>query len=112
MFPKNLIAAMASFVVIAAGIGLAEATPPSKPNILFVIMDDVGIDQLSAMGYGGQTPPKTPTINEIAESGIRFRNTWSMPECSNGRMALLTGRYPFRTNVYQAIGQREVARFV
>jgi hypothetical protein len=109
VFPKKLIAAMASFFVVAAGTGLAEATPPSKPNILFVIMDDVGIDQLSAMGYGGETPPKTPAINEIAESGIRFRNTWSMPECSNGRMALLTGRYPFRTNVYQAIGQSDLA---
>lgn len=80
-----------------------------KPNILFVIMDDVGIDQLRAMGYGGVMPPRTPTIDEIAESGVRFRNTWSMPECSNGRMALLTGRFPFRTNVYQAIGQSDLA---
>lgn len=80
-----------------------------KPNILFVIMDDVGIDQLSAMGYGGVTPPRTPTLDEIAENGIRFRNTWTMPECSNGRMALLTGRFPFRTKVYQAIGQSDLA---
>ena len=80
-----------------------------KPNILFVIMDDVGVDQMNAMGYGGVTPPRTPTIDEIAESGVRFRNTWSMPECSNGRMALLTGRFPFRTDVYQAIGQSDLA---
>ena len=80
-----------------------------KPNILFVIMDDVGVDQMNAMGYGGITPPRTPTIDEIAESGVRFRNTWSMPECSNGRMALLTGRFPFRTDVYQAIGQSDLA---
>ena len=83
--------------------------PERKPNILFVIMDDVGIDQPGFMGYGGLTPPRTPTLDEIAESGVRFRNTWSMPECSNGRMALLTGRFPFRTNVYQAIGQSDLA---
>lgn len=80
-----------------------------RPNILFVMIDDVGIDQLSALGYGGPDPIPTPTIDAIASKGLRFRNTWSMPECSNGRMALLTGRYPFRTNVYQAIGQNDLA---
>lgn len=80
-----------------------------KPNILFVIMDDVGIDQLSTLGYGGGSAPPTPTINAIAAEGLRFRNTWSMPECSNGRMALLTGRYPFRTNVFGAIGGNDLA---
>lgn len=88
---------------------LPASTVMNKPNILFVIMDDVGIDQLAAMGYGGATPMPTPTMNAIAAKGLRFRNTWSMPECSNGRMALLTGRYPFRTNVYQAIGPNDLA---
>jgi len=87
----------------------ATAAKSKKPNVLFVIMDDVGIDQLEALGYGGVNPPVTPIINTIAEEGVRFRSTWSMPECSNGRMALLTGRYPFRTNVYQAIGENDLA---
>ncbi len=80
-----------------------------KPNILFVIMDDIGIDQLSTLGYGGASAPTTPTIDALASAGLRFRNTWSMPECSNGRMALLTGRYPHRTNVYGAIGGNDLA---
>ena len=87
----------------------ATAAKAKKPNVLFVIMDDVGIDQLAALGYGGVNPPVTPNINTIAEAGVRFRSTWSMPECSNGRMALLTGRYPFRTNVYQAINENDLA---
>ncbi len=93
--------------------GSARLLKPSMaartPNILFVMLDDVGIDQLSTLGYGGASPPLTPNINMIASAGVRFRSTWSMPECSNGRMALLTGRYPFRTNVYQAIGQNDLA---
>ena len=88
---------------------VTNAEAAQKPNILFVIMDDTGIDQFSAFGYGGLNPPLTPVINKIADQGIKFRNTWSMPECSNGRMALLTGRYPFRTQVYQAIGERDLA---
>jgi hypothetical protein len=106
---RRLLEILVTAITVAFSSGVMPAMSAGKPNMLLVIMDDVGIDQLSAMGYGGVTPPRTPTIDEIAESGIRFRNTWSMPECSNGRMALLTGRYPFRTNVYQAIGQSDLA---
>lgn len=80
-----------------------------KPNILFVILDDIGIDQTSIMGYGGDTPAPSPMLDTLADAGVRFRNTWSMPECSNGRMALLTGRYPFRTNVNEAIAEKDLA---
>ena len=52
----------------------------ARPNILFVIMDDVGIDQMRSFGYGGPVPPKMPSIETIAYQGIRFRNVWSMPE--------------------------------
>ena len=83
--------------------------PPTKPNILFVIMDDVGIDQMKAFGYGGVNPPKAPNINMLAQSGVRFRNTWSMPECSPSRAVFFTGRFPLRTNIFQAIGQNDLA---
>lgn len=82
---------------------------PTKPNILLVIMDDVGIDQMEIMGYGGLVPPATPSIAAIAKAGVRFRNTWSMPECSPGRAALLAGQYPLRTNMYQALGPNDLA---
>ena len=86
-----------------------EPPAATTPNILFVIMDDVGVDQMPAMGYGGAVAPAMPSINTIADRGIRFRNTWSMPECSPGRSALMTGRYPLRNNIYQAIGPNDLA---
>jgi arylsulfatase A-like enzyme len=79
------------------------------PNILLVIMDDVGVDQIASFGYGGARPPSVPTIDAIADSGLRFRNAWSMPECSPGRSTLLTGRYPLRSNVNQALGPNDLA---
>ncbi|MEB2315612.1 MAG: sulfatase-like hydrolase/transferase [Xanthomonadaceae bacterium] len=82
-------------------------TPP--PNILFVVMDDVGIDQMAAFGYGGATAPPMPNIGAVAEAGVKFRNTWSMPECSPGRAAFFTGRFPLRTNMYQALGPNDLA---
>src|SRR5690606_38857141 len=53
--------------------------------------------------------PSMPSIDAIAEGGLRFRNTWSMPECSPGRSVLLTGRYPLRNNLYQALGPNDLA---
>lgn len=75
----------------------------SPPNILFIIMDDVGIDQMKIFGYGGSTPPRTPNIKAIARAGVRFRNVWAMPECSPSRAIFFEGRYPLRTNVLNAI---------
>ena len=82
---------------------------PALPNILFVIMDDVGIDQMQSFGYGGATPPPMPNIDAVAQAGMKFRNTWSMPECSPGRAAFFAGRYPLRTEMYQALGPRDLA---
>jgi len=100
------------FTLALAGLALAgpaNAKPPPKPpakappNILLFILDDVGIDQMKAFGYGGATAPRTPNIDAIANAGVAFRNFWTMPECSPTRAMLFEGRYPLRTNVYSAI---------
>jgi len=73
------------------------------PNIIFFILDDVGIDQMQSFGYGGATPPQLPNIAAIANAGVSFRNMWAMPECSPSRALMFEGRYPLRTNVTDAI---------
>jgi hypothetical protein len=75
-------------------------------------MDDMGIDQWALFGYGGGTPAAMPNITSIAQAGIKFHNLWSMPACSNGRAALFTGRYPFRTHVFTALGDNDLANFM
>lgn len=87
---------------------LPRVTAP-PPNILFVIMDDVGIDQMRVFGYGGTTPPSTPSIEALADSGVRFHNTWSMPACTTTRAVVFDGRFPFRTNVLGALGPNDLA---
>jgi hypothetical protein len=77
-----MVVGLLALVLSGWGVDNANAAPSSKPNILFVIMDDIGIDQMQIFGYGGRTPPSTPNIAQIAGAGIRFRNTWSMPACS------------------------------
>ncbi len=79
------------------------APPPASPNILFVVYDDVGIDEVDTFGYGGTNPPATPNLNAIADAGVRFRNAWAMPECTPSRAMFFDGRYSFRTNLLNVI---------
>ena len=104
------VAASAQSVSVSGAAGQPAASgKPTPPNILFIIMDDVGIDQMQIFGYGGGTPPLTPNINAIARAGVRFRNVWAMPECSPSRAIFFEGRYPLRTNVFSAILSDDLA---
>ncbi len=111
--PALFTAGVAALVLTGCNSGSGSsqdsARGPQGPNILFVIMDDVGIDQMKVFGYGGTIGPDLPNINAIAHAGVRFRNTWSMPECSPGRAAFFVGRYPVRTGINQAIGPNDLA---
>ena len=75
----------------------------APPNIVFIIMDDVGIDQLEAFGLGQGLLASTPNLDALAHAGVRFSNMWSMPECSPSRATIFTGRYPLRTGVTSAL---------
>ena len=78
----------------------------SKPNILVIVLDDLGIDQMSFPPFGWNLSPEspsTPVLASIAANGVSFRNLWATPECSPSRAAILTGRHGFRTGVVTAI---------
>jgi len=92
---------------------LATAEPPPAPtpppNILFIILDDLGKDQLGIFNPLDDTVPQTPNINAIAAAGVKFTNVMTMPECSPSRATFFTGRYPFRTGVTAAILDEDLA---
>ncbi|HEX4771386.1 MAG TPA: sulfatase-like hydrolase/transferase [Bryobacteraceae bacterium] len=108
---KNALFAIISFCICTNGAApLCHAAPAQDhPNILFIIMDDVGVDQFRSFGYGGVIPPKTPVLDLVARHGIRFRNVWAMPECSPSRAIFFEGRYPLRTNIFTAILTTDLA---
>ncbi|HOA75929.1 MAG TPA: sulfatase-like hydrolase/transferase [Phycisphaerae bacterium] len=72
----------------------AGSNADERPNFLFILADDLGKEWLSC--YGSETH-RTPNIDRLAESGVRFENVWATPLCTPTRHELLTGRYPFRT---------------
>jgi len=91
--------AIGAAALVAGGLREPAHAAPNKPNIIFVILDDVGIDQLALFGNGGVAPPHTPNLNLIARHGVKFTNVWTMPECSPSRSTYFTGRYASRTGV-------------
>ena len=92
---KKLLAAAALIFVTG---GLFAATPASKPNIIFILADDLGLDGVS--GYGSDIHP-TPQIDKLAASGTRFETCYAAPLCGPSRCVLMTGRYAFRTGGLQ-----------
>ncbi len=70
------------------------ATTAARPNIIFILADDLGLDGVSS--YGSDVR-KTPNIDKLAASGIRFETAYAAPLCGPSRCLLNTGRYAFRT---------------
>ncbi|MBC7569327.1 MAG: sulfatase-like hydrolase/transferase, partial [Spirosoma sp.] len=72
----------------------SKKTPATKPNILIIYADDLGYGDVSAYGEGTL---KTPNIDQLATSGLRFTNGYATSAtCTPSRFALLTGVYPWR----------------
>lgn len=70
----------------------------SKPNILLIIADDMGLD--ASPGYNiGSIKPNMPNLQQMLDNGVRFNNVWSYPTCTPTRSSILTGKYGFRTGV-------------
>ena len=76
--------------LLGAGLLNAQAR---KPNIIFVLADDLGIGNLSC--YGGAF--QTPQIDQLARGGTRYTNAYTAPLCGPSRALILSGRYAFRT---------------
>lgn len=65
------------------------------PNVIFVLLDDVGISDFSysSQDVGGLAVIPTPRMDELSAKGIRFSNHYTHPACTPTRAALMTGRY-------------------
>ncbi|MCC6588271.1 MAG: sulfatase-like hydrolase/transferase [Bryobacterales bacterium] len=79
----------------------AQGAVRSRPNFVVVVTDDQGIGDV---GCFGAAEARTPNLDRLAGSGIRFNQWYSnAPVCSASRSAILTGKYPPRTGVQGAL---------
>lgn len=85
------------FFSAAAAPALLPAAAPRRPNFILFVADDLGCHDLGCIGA---PDVKTPHIDAIAASGVRFVNWYSnAPVCAPARSAILTGRFPIHAGV-------------
>lgn len=65
----------------------------NKPNIILIMADDLGYECIGC--YGGQSY-KTPVLDQLTKTGVRFQHCYSQPLCTPSRVQIMTGRYNFR----------------
>jgi arylsulfatase A-like enzyme len=92
MFNKTCLSLGAAMASSTVSFGTEKAK--TKPNILLILVDDLGKEWISC--YGAEDI-HTPHIDALAKSGMRFTHAYSMPQCTPSRTTLLTGQYPWRT---------------
>src|SRR5829696_7235912 len=94
-------------LLLVCGLSGATATERStpqrtaaRPNIILIMADDQGYETIAA---NGGTSYKTPNIDRLAATGMRFENAYAHPLCTPSRVALMTGQYNFRN--YTSFGE-------
>lgn len=91
-FLKTISAGAAATAATMALPSRLPAKPARKPNMIFIMADDLGKEWINC--YGGRDI-ETPHIDKLAATGLKFHNAYSMPKCTPTRATLLTGRYPY-----------------
>ena len=94
-----------STAAVAPTIPAKGGAPSKRPNILFILIDDMGYRDL---GCFGGTRTKTPHIDRLAAEGMRFNHFYvASPICSPSRVALTTGQYPARWRITSYLDNRQ-----
>ena len=78
----------------------ASLAATAKPNILFILMDDLGYPSLSCFG---NKVVETPHLDRLASEGVRFTDAYVTPQCTPTRATLLTGQYTARNKMWHVI---------
>src|SRR5271167_226777 len=91
---RELLAAAATAQLVLTSCGPLKREAVAKPNIVYIMADDMGYADLSCYG---RREYKTPNIDSIATGGVRFLQAYANSSvCSATRTAIITGRYQYR----------------
>jgi arylsulfatase A-like enzyme len=78
----------------------AKQTDNKKPNIVFILVDNLGYGELGVYGGGILRGAPTPRIDKLASEGTRLLNFNVEAQCTPSRSALMTGRFSIRSGTY------------
>ena len=92
---KKTVRLLAGLLVSSSLLANASGAPAAKPNIIVVLVDDMGFSDIGC--YGSEIP--TPNIDALAKDGLRFTQFYNAGRCCPSRASLLTGLYSHQTGV-------------
>jgi arylsulfatase len=90
-----LIVVLSAWMLFSADVLATQAESPVRPNIVIILVDDMGFSDVGC--YGGEID--TPNIDQLAESGLRFTQFYNSGRCCPTRASLLTGRHPHQVGI-------------
>jgi arylsulfatase len=96
--PRRIVVAALAVTMLAAMPPVFAGAQASKPNIMFIMGDDIGWMQPSIY-HRGLMVGETPNIDRIGNEGALFMDYLAMQSCTSGRNAFFTGMYPLRTGM-------------
>ena len=106
--PTRALLALCLGLIVVNAHSAAAQDPVRSPNVVFMMADDMGLGDTSAYqdwtGNQDSVQVKTPSMQQLANSGIRFTDAHSpSSRCTATRQALLTGRYTWRTRLKYSV---------
>jgi arylsulfatase A-like enzyme len=81
---------------------IREKNGGKRPNIVYILLDDVGFGEIGMDDLSVIRGYKTPRMSQLATEGISLQRMYSEPSCTPTRVAMMTGRYPIRTGLTEA----------
>jgi arylsulfatase A-like enzyme len=86
-------------LVTLMGSATAFAQQSSKPNVVFILADNVGYGDLGSYGGGELRGAPTPRLDQLAREGLRLKQFLVEPACTPSRAAFMTGQYSIRNGL-------------
>jgi len=88
--------------------GAADDKAPTKPNMILIMADDLGYE---CIGANGGESYKTPVLDKMAQTGMRFEHCYSQPICTPSRVKIMTGIYNVRNYTQFGVLDRKQTTF-
>lgn len=96
-----------TIILVCLALGLADGAANDRPSVVLIVSDDQGMGDFGA--YGNEIV-RTPHLDQLYETSTRLHNFYTSPVCAPTRASLMTGRYPYRTGVWDTWKGRENMR--
>ena len=95
-----------AFTVATCNVTLCDAADrPAKPNVVLILVDDLGWQDVGCYDIDEACPFETPNMDRLASQGIKFWQAYSpAPTCAPSRAAILSGKHPARTQKTHVVG--------